>query len=164
MKKLLTFAFVIATATMAQAAYLYWQTSDASTFNGHEITGYNLYANGTQITSGVTDAAGEAVEVPLVGGYQYVIDVTKYADTSSFYIEVLGYDAAKFGQGVQGVIGVGETVNYQSLLASNSILVGGTALNVPTYWGGGAVSAPEPTSGLLMLFGLAGLALKRRKI
>jgi len=42
-----------------------------------------------------------------------------------------------------------------------SLLVGGTGGTTPMAWTAAAV--PEPTSGLLMLLGVAGLALKRKR-
>ena len=38
-----------------------------------------------------------------------------------------------------------------------------TATQNPANWVGGGEPAPEPTSGLLMLLGMAGLALRRRR-
>lgn len=172
MKKLLTFAFAVAAATMAQASYLYWQTSSDASFNGHEILGYNLYVNTgsgfNKITSGILDADGDAVSpLPtngLTGGYQYIVDVSGYSDSHSFYVEMIGYDTAVYsGDGI-GVIGVGETTTYADLVSKGSILTAGTALSIPTAWTGGTASAPEPTSAVLMLIGLAGLALKRRNV
>lgn len=171
MKKLLTFAFAVAAATMAQASYLYWQTSAETTFNGHEILGYNLYANSgtgfTRVTTGILDADGDAVSLTdngLAGGYQYAIDVSKYSDTSSFYVEVIGYDEAAFGAAdIAGKIGETAPTTYADLYSKGYILTSGTALTIPNAWTGGPVAAPEPTSAMLMLLGMAGLALKRRK-
>lgn len=171
MKKLLTFAFAVAAATMAQASYLYWQTSAETTFNGHEILGYNLYVDTgsgfNKITTGILDADGDTVSLPangLVGGYQYIVDVSTYSNDNSFYVEMIGYDTAVYsGDGI-GVIGVGETTTYANLVSKGSILTAGTALSIPTAWTGGTASAPEPTSAVLMLIGLAGLALKRRNV
>lgn len=172
MKKLLTFAFAVAAATMAQASYLYWQTSDASSFNGHDILGYNLYVGQTgseftKISSGFMDADGDAVDLPtngLTGGYEYIVDVSSYGSGYSFYVEMIGYDTAIYGNGVAGTIGVGEMTSYDSLVQAGSIQVAGTALTIPHMWTGGAVAAPEPTSAMMILLGLAGLALKRKQV
>lgn len=173
MKKFLVLAFAVVSAAVAQASYLYWQTGTATEFNGHAITGYNLYATAggeSALVSGIMDAEGDLVgDMSASGGYaadsKYVVDVSSYADGNySFYVEVIGYDASVFGEGNTGAIAVSETATYANLVQSGAIQTAGIALSIPQMWTGGAVSAPEPTSAILMLLGLAGLALKRRKI
>lgn len=170
MKKLLTFAFALAAATMAQASYLYWQTSGDTTFNGNEILGYNLYAvgdKGGKIATGIMDADGDAISLPangVAGGYDYIVDVSNYNSGYSFYVEMIGYDSAIYGKGVAGVIGVSAATSYSDLVAQGSILSSGHALTIPHMWTGGTVAAPEPTSAMMILLGLAGLALKRKQV
>lgn len=173
MKKLLTFAFAFAVATMAQASYLYWQTSGETSFNGHDVFGYNLIAidgqgSSTAVTTGVMNFDEDTVYPQsdgkgFEGGMDYVVDISNYGSGYSFYVEMIGYDTAKYDNGI-GVIGVSQTSTYDSLVQSGSIQVSGTALTIPQMWTGGAIAAPEPTSAMMILLGLAGLALKRKQV
>lgn len=169
MKKLIAFALVIATASMAQASYLYWQTGTDATFNGHDIYGYNMIVTDgttkTVLTSTYTD--GDTVAMLEKGGYasgsEYRIDLgDNYTDSKySFYVEVLGYDSALTG-GFGAIAESTEHLSYSQMYSAGYIVPPGL-VTVPTAWTGGGMVAPEPTSAMLMLLGMAGLALKRRK-
>lgn len=179
MKKIFALVFAAVAASMAQASYLYWQTSTENTFNNHNIAGYNIYATTGSTSSGgtaltVTYTDGETVSVGSTGyakggEYKIFLDDATYGSKNnnynnySFYVEVLGYDNAAFGDGKVGVIGTTSTpMPYADLVSKGSIVPSGLT-KIPSMWTGGTVVAPEPTSGLLMLLGVAALGLKRRK-
>ena len=172
MKKLLVMVLSVASAAVAQASYLYWQTGTEETFNGHQIYGYQIKVTDGNTTKTLTPTYPDDAPVVALekGGYasdsEYKINLGDAYDSDaySFYVEVLGYDSAIFGDGVVDVIGATEKpLNYSQMVSNNYIVPSGLT-KIPTMWTGGPVSAPEPTSAVLMLLGLAGLALKRRKI
>lgn len=170
MKKILVMAFAVVSAAVAQASYLYWQTGTGTSFNGHNIYGYSMVATDgtttTYLTPTYTDgSAVTALKTNVYGSdseYKILLDEGTYSNYS-FYVEYVGYDSAAFGQGNAGVIAVGETMSYAALVTNGHIVPAGLT-TIPTAWTGGTASAPEPSSAVLMLIGLAGLALKRRNV
>ena len=153
MKKVLLGVAFVFSALCSHAAYLYWQIdqsqlTDAGIKEGDWAT---LYATTGDPSSRIFVDGGAI-------GAERQISVDAYEGGGySFYVEILNYDNA--------VVGVStENTSYADLLAENSIV--DTTLDVPmvTVWHGGAIAVPEPTSGFLMMVGLALLGLKRRKV
>lgn len=83
------------------------------------------------------------------------------SDDHQFYVELWGGD-----EGLERVLGYSQIWSYSDLLKDGYIHEGGSAMgsaaNVLHVTAFSATLVPEPTSGLLMLIGLAGLALRRR--
>lgn len=163
MKKIIIGLAIAVMSVTAQAAYLYWQV-DSSDFAGHlstteEVIGANVYySNAENLVYG----EGTFLTRGEVGfGSPFQIDVGSLGEGYSFYIELIGYDSKVYGEGT-GVVGQSEWATYTSLADAGSIT---TSLDIPSIlvWHGTAYSAPEPTSGLLLMMGLALLSLKRRK-
>lgn len=164
MKKLLVLSFAIASALVSQAAYLYWQidTADVAglvdSANASYATAYLYNTNthdkqeigSTEVGGGMMDSEFSLTSSQIASG-NYV-----------FYVEVMNYDGAVIGTSWKNDSWQGQTY---SALASNGSIVG-TAMSVPTVavWHGGGVAAPEPTSAMMILLGLAGLALKRKQV
>lgn len=173
MKKLILGLAVAMVATFAQASYLYWQVDNSGlkegSFNGHTITGYQLVGNGNVMamtylqdddTWTTETAASVSPQVAQAGVYSN-LSSTEY----TYYIEVLGYDKAAYGEGNIGVIAVSQGASYSDLVANGSVAPDLSSLaQAALAWNGGpSYAAPEPTSGLLLLLGGALLALKRRR-
>lgn len=156
MKKILiAFAFA-SMSLMSQASYLYWQVQsgdyDTITEPGKVDTAY-LYA-----TDGTTGKKIGALKIGNAQDY-YAIDVSSYATGGySFYIELVNYNS-----GAKDVLGSGETLAYTDMVNKGFILENPLSITAANVWHGGTYAAPEPTSGLLMLLGVAALGLKRRK-
>ena len=185
MKKIMITIAVLAIAAIAQAATVTWgsgvlkdSTGVAYTAND-KVTAYlwNITLN-DYTTYSELDAAtlSRTVAQAFVDGSLGNAEATKsntytsrggasadLAGTTSFlagntaYGLILYVDADK--QMYMANVASAEFVSAQNKTVSQlSILIGGSNGTVATSW----QSIPEPTSGLLILLGMAGLALRRR--
>ena len=170
MKKLLFGLLIVGASFAAQAEFLYWQvtqeTIDASTFltenleKGVTYFGQLRYGAGTDYLNYSTYE--EMGVIP--SGEKVLVDLDVLAGdptANSYYIEILKYDDVK-----QDFIGVAksEVTSYADLSKNGFV---GSELSHPSLkaWTGGVgYTVPEPTSALMMLFGMAFLGLKRRKV
>lgn len=116
--------------------------------SGSEGTYLNLYSDDLSALSGSsTVSLGDVVNwdtVAAVGGYS----------GSSFLVEILNSGELAYRS---------ETVSYADLGAYMSSMKD-MARPGDTYAFGTFTAVPEPTSGLLLLLGVAGLALRRKKM
>ena len=155
MKKVIfAIAAVVASASL-HASYLYWQidgSEDVSALGGAEYdgarvfaendsTGERTYLNIAYGSAGDTLVnVGDKINVPLHDSVVAVFDPTTYGSGYTFYIELINYaDATPVGTDLSPV-------------------------SMAVWHGGAYSSVPEPTSAMLVLFGLAGLALRRRAV
>ena len=184
MKKLIIAAAVVCTAVFAHAAAANWKASAKDMCNG---TGSDTaYFSGTAyiFDAGVTSQS--ALFAILEGGTSigsstagYVSSAVFDADgyfgnlnfsngeqgggTYTYYFVVVDGDNAYFSN-EKAVVANGNATAKAITFGSQS---GSSALPAVGFQGAGAWSStaavPEPTSGLLMLLGMAGLALRRRR-
>ena len=187
MKKILIVVAVTACAMFASAATCKWNSgviklSDgATTATKNAVTGYVWeFATSTiydQVVAGTLDVVAEFQKEnhgalgasPLSKGSTSTgkVNINGTLDVASpnqvyaviLYVEgdnkAFLYNYAKSGDvGTTGIT-VDEISNYR----------GGSILSAPQgeAISGGWAAAPEPTSGLLLLLGVAGLALKRKR-
>ena len=175
MKKLLILLSVAALALPSTAGendyLLYWLVSDdyvTDNMGGVTFQGAELYANvsgaETQISLGSYFSSSESglsdlSEVPV-----QIADLASLASSEilSFYIEFQTYNG-----GVWNTIGKSETMTIgyaQALSAITDYRSGKTPSNYSQALSPSSFYVvPEPTSGLMLLVGLASLALKRRR-
>lgn len=166
MKKLVVLFGALCAGFVANASYLYWQVASDDYKNITEpnlVTAVNVWAvsdgnktfvDGYRATSGTVNM----VEAQM-------IDVSAFSSgTYSFYIELANYS--------DGYKNLGNTVSettYADMVAKHYIMETPLSVTQAQVWHGvgagvgGGFAAPEPTSAMLMLLGMAGLALKRRK-
>lgn len=177
MKKILSMLIISAFAVSAQASYLMWQVGadDVGDFDANAVRiGYSTDGSTTaagyltlQFASGSgLENLGEYVKLDASGQvpqlYASVDNLT--GDSYSFFIELINYDSASAPATIT-TVAVSEVETYANLtdkgFTSDSMIP-----TVPTsVWHGGTYSAvPEPTGGLLVMFGLGLLALKRKRV
>lgn len=181
MKKLLILAAVAVAAGTIQAASFYWKTKAGSSnyvyvngtdtaysgtaylfLSGSAETVYNDWMGGTALSSmasldsqsirsgriaiGETALDNSADPLSVVFATEYVNGTDRF-----LYISTTASQAA---------IDIGSaTINFAGNAATSKL-----AASTGGYSGAGwYTSVPEPTSGLLMLLGMAGLALRRRR-
>jgi hypothetical protein len=142
MKKLLIAAAIVCAAVVSQAAAFAWDGFDINDIEGNAFTGAaTLYC----VELPAITATGVITDGELVGN-NIVSDDFVVGTTYNFYFTAA--DTA------------GNT--YKSEILSSPAWAVGTASF--SFEGNGTwTAAPEPTSGLLLLLGVAGLALKRKR-
>jgi len=165
MKKLLVLAAVVAMATASQAASYIWG------FSSGEIEGP---------AASYCDADGF-----LVGGTAYLyiagsLVATADQDAEGFNFGVFDGSNPASSDAVSSTAGQAYTlvlrtddgayeITYSGTSTSYEVVGMGTSTTImnlvdtTAYTAGSWAAAPEPTSGLLMLLGMAGLALRRRR-
>ena len=159
-------AAIVCSAFAVQAATVSWGASAASAYNGQTMYLLTSIATSYADVDALEAAAVDSAKVTK-SGPKYIVatrtaDNDKITSTSSFYLAVL--DATD-----------GKTLHYMDVTDSMKSFVyappdsspgtfTGTFAAVATSTSTVAVGVPEPTSGLLMLLGIAGLALRRRRV
>ena len=171
MKKLMVVAMVAMAAIAANAAKVQWgvnggtieQISSGTMFlvwadSAPSFAGLAEMENFTEST--ISSIGGKIVgdSVAYGGGVQTQFTIVKpnnpvagmAAGSHKFYTMIISSDGKEFAY---------------SPVASGTILNNETTLNIAKPAGNFTVveAAPEPTSGLLLLLGVAGLALRRRR-
>lgn len=180
MKKLMMALAIVATAAVVQAASFDWKTS--ATGKLYEAGTTTLLASGTAY---IFDAAATTQQSVLDAFAQGNIWTTGSLDNKAVASGVIaGTSGEAFAYGTAGnsydfYVAV---LNGDSLFISDTVNVAAQAVSYKqanfnlkaasqlaastssTFTAGGWYSAvPEPTSGLLLLLGMAGLALRRKQ-
>ena len=181
MKKLIIAAAIVCAAVVSQAAAVGWSSMGASgDFKGGDYSVFVLGMNG--VKADASQAAAQIKAIVEAGGLSA-------ADSYAFYT---GGEVASNGAATLGTDKSGKTITYSGSgtdtytaflvledvngayatysgtknieLTNDSTPKTWTFSNQATnYTNNKFAVAPEPTSGLLLLLGVAGLALKRRR-
>ena len=183
MKKLMTFAAVVIAAAITQAASFQWKTAAANQVYVAGSTTEKLTSGmayifadaGTTTQSHIFEALAAGTDISTLGsldkasvssgaiGVQTAFDWGNAGDTLNAFFAIVDGDSFYISTG-SSAIGPGtgaEVISFKAKASSQA-----AAMNASKgYKGAGWYTAavPEPTSGLLMLLGMAGLALRRRR-
>ena len=167
MKKLMIAVVAMACAFATQAASMVWSYSTAVGENG-----YNVYAilGATAATDWADEAAVAAAAIGDPGtvakaGMSYAAGGTakseSLTDASSVYFVLVKADSTQFAVTTPSVPG-GDYVYGEQESEKAPFIVPSFGAMQDWKSGPGPDPTPEPTTGMLMLVGLAGLALRRR--
>lgn len=190
MKKIMLAVTIVCAAAMAQAASVSWASAKmftaasaeggfSSTAIGNKATGYlfliteaqyndflaDYTANGnmSKVYDAYKDSFGSANATGATGSRNSSVTLTSDANVGDtvYGAVIYTYSDADLGKDfylaniATGTVGAESGITLSNL-ATNYL---GDATGTAT---GGWVATPEPTSGLLLLLGMAGLALKRK--
>ena len=180
MKKVMILACAVAFAAVAQAASVSWtigyiegKGANGNGWSGNALSGENITAQlivGSTFTDGViggliTDFGDSAIITGAEEGYMfgYSESATMLTDTP-YYAQVIITDGNSVLKSTVGVIEAGAAFAFSSEMM-NIEAAGGLQFHETygTFGAAGWQAVPEPTSGLLMLVGLAGLALRHKR-
>lgn len=169
MKKLMTFAVALCAAVVTNAASVGWQVSGSTATENYQVF---LVGTVSDSWASVADLASDATAYGSLGssgtivknGRTYYVAQTLNSDNVSktsadvYFVIVSGADATGYNYvkvDLSGYAYEGTESAPGTYLTTADTLLAGTS---GTF---GAV--PEPTSGLLLLLGGAGLALRRKR-
>jgi len=144
-----------------------WQVSDAK-FKGETESLYFNYAmvaigdgRATKLYLKASNGSGcdDAIDSPTQPGTYtdsvYSLIPTGCGEDDTFYVQLYDND--------DNLLGFSDGFSYDDLLALDAVYVPGIQGSGAGTWTVSTFNVPEPTSGLLMLLGIAGLALKRKR-
>ena len=175
-------AAAIATAVVANAAALKWGSGTVTLADGTTTAGkdtvaaklflvdattyatYSAYTDGAALSDAIYAAYGSATASATGStskkGVATITDPTVYGNGDTAYGIILYTEGDNYMGNVASYTFTSDmdsSIGYLSTTIGGDIGGGTNA----TAWSTAAV--PEPTSGLLMLLGIAGLALRRRR-
>ena len=183
MKKLMILAVAVVATVAANAAAITWGSgtvymADSSKAGKGDVAAYLFLIDSTTYGTLAANTTGAALSDAVYGAYGSSLasanatgsstakgianlsDPTNYKNGDTAYAAILYVEGDNYMGNVATYTLASDldaTVGAMSTVIGGSVMGGST----PTAWSTAAV--PEPTSGLLMLLGMAGLALRRRR-
>ena len=163
MKKIILAAAIVCVAAVSQAAAVKWQATASSAYNGQTMylltSIASTYDSVEAFKAAAVDSALVTRSGPTYKISQRTAENSAITGSSNFYLAVLSADE-------KTVTYLDVTEGMQALVYTPPDSTPGTFTVAFADVAGSATSVavvPEPTSGLLILVGLAGLALRRRR-
>ena len=173
MKKIMIMLSAVAMAACVQAAAVSWATGSlyapmadgsfsstrlSGTWGTYEVV-VNFYAdNAGTMGAALTGITGNTDTTASLGNFTAVTSDSFTADTA-YWAQVLVTATDKTDGKVYTM--TSEAVKFTAPPTGNASLNFTNASAMPSAWS--TADVPEPTSGLLLLLGVAGLALKRKR-
>ena len=169
MKKLIMALAVAIAATCTKAATVDWQVTSATAAE----TDYMVYVFASEVTSKYESysdliagniGSGKIVEVAGRKGSTYKMEaaVSSTVDSGTeklWYVIIANEQATEFAYGSSSISALVYDPNQQQSSPGSLQLTNASFSSTGTI----GQAAPEPTSGLLLLLGMAGLALRRKQ-
>ena len=168
MKKLLVIAAVAMAVVSAKAACVDWKVSGTSATNGYTVylmtSLADSYASVSELAAAAVDSGTIAKSGKTYGFTSNAVDptVTSTSMANAYYVIVESgtptsytYYAVNMSSMVYDPDKQESSPGTFNSVSAADIISGGTSKAF--------VAVPEPTSGLLMLLGMCGLALRRRR-
>ena len=170
MNRLITAVSIILCSLFAQADYLYWMLDTTGSDPVVEFNYARVVVSGSGVAAGtyLTMADTDLTDV-LYSGFDPNDEATWYGtgkNTLSTYSDLAKYNSDVYGFAVElynaqdQLVGRSERIDYAALRASIYADLGTTGVEPYIFT---AAAVPEPTGGMLFGFGLALLALRRRR-
>ena len=163
MKAMAAVALLMAGALTAVAdeypAYFYWNVSDSVadfSYAQLRLSGGDTYfkIGDTDYTMVGAETTGGATLGQTTG--TVAANLGSFATSDySFLVEVFGED--------DGLLAYSDAMSYDQLYAGGFIYADMSSIATGASYGVSVSNVPEPTSGCLFLFGLAALALRRKR-
>jgi len=171
MKKVLSMAVLLGAMSASAESYLYWMVGDTGNFsydnaqvrvlnNGTATDKYLslYYADGTAVDGNkVSDEYAAAAQEAELGLYAALGDLL--GENYSYIIELRNADGGFVAQA--GALSYSDALN-NIVYSGIGVPASGTGWD-PSSGGGSPYNVPEPTSGMMVLLGMAALALRRRR-
>jgi hypothetical protein len=185
MKKIMIALAVVAMTAATQAAALKW--SSASNILGVDVT--SIDGNGSYAAAGTAVKGNSSLTFTMlllsegaeVGEYtgavkfgstnkkantSFTIEDAAQSTTYDYVLTITGTQSDLQALGISGEWDYSAATIEAKITGSLTTAPSGTTTFTadPTSWTvAGAVAVPEPTSGLLLMLGIAGLALRRKQ-
>lgn len=175
MKKLIIAAIAVAFGVVANAATVKWQVTNVQSSPDVAVTaGWAVQIYASTVTFDIEKAVAGELTTWATGAtaatgtttitYRATGNGTQANDTTASYYMVI-YDDASVANAKNYIVSAAKSVTTNAAGSDVSASFGnmsGTG-STNTFLSSSWTAVPEPTSGLLMLLGMAGLALRRRR-